>query len=152
MTDEKFDVNKAHKWFAVECNNQAWDLVEAKERTAEQIEEMIHLAHAARFHWAKVGTELNLLRGDVLLATAYGVATRPENAVVYAEAARSRVEKIEEVTEFDRASVSGAYAKASRVAGNSTKAAELEVQFEHELSQVEEQEDRALLRQLYSDS
>lgn len=63
MTDETFDVNKAHKWFAIECNNQAWDLVETKERTAEQVEEMIHLAHAARFHWKEVGTDLNLLRG-----------------------------------------------------------------------------------------
>lgn len=152
MADETFDVNKAHRWFAIECNNQAWDLVEVKERTAEQIEEMIHLAHAARFHWKEVGTALNLLRGETLLSTAYGVANRPENAMAYAELASSRVKKTEGVTEFDRASISGAYAKACRVAGNAAKAAELEVQFDHELAQVEEQADRDLLRQLYSAS
>ena len=152
MNEQNFDVEKAHRWFAVECNNQAWDLVEAKGQTAEQIEEMIHLAHAARFHWGHAGTELNLLRGEVLLSTVYSVAKRPENALVYAESASSRTMKTKGVNAFDLASVSGAHAKACRVAGHSKKAAELEVQFDHEQSQVKEQADRDLLRQLYANS
>lgn len=151
MTDLPFDLLQANRWFAIECNNQAWDLVEAKQRTDDQLEKMLHLAHASRYHWQHAGTELNWLRAEVLLSTAYSVAGRSENAIVYAESARGLINQVKEMTPFDQASISGAHAFALAVSGEMAEAAEMHGKFTHDLSLVEQADDCKLLEKLYSD-
>ena len=69
-----FDVRRAHRWFAVEFNNRAWELVELPTRSPEQTAAMLDAAHAAGAHWREVGDVLNHLRAQCLLATAYASA------------------------------------------------------------------------------
>ncbi len=38
-----FDLQSAHRYFAVQCFNQAWELIEKPERTPEEEEAMIRL-------------------------------------------------------------------------------------------------------------
>lgn len=115
MTEPPFDVNRAHRWFGVECNNRAWDLVEAAERTPDEIEEMIHSAHAAWLHWKPVGTLLNELRAENLLAMAYCVAGVSDRALWHARRCLALSEQAGDTqTPFDRASAWGAL---SRVVG-----------------------------------
>lgn len=79
MADAPFDIPRAQRWFAVECNNLAWDLLDKPDRTADETERMLHAAHASVHHWLAVGNELNRLRGMVLLANVYagaGLAVR----------------------------------------------------------------------------
>jgi hypothetical protein len=52
---------------AMTCNNRAWSLCE-QSRTAGEDLEMLTTAHAAAYHWAQVGTELNHMRALALLA------------------------------------------------------------------------------------
>jgi hypothetical protein len=66
MTPE--ETKKMHRWFAVECNNRAWDLVVKPGRTPAEVQELRLAAHAAAFHWSKIGTPLNDMRAEVLLA------------------------------------------------------------------------------------
>ncbi|NJM49445.1 MAG: hypothetical protein HC860_27425 [Alkalinema sp. RU_4_3] len=40
MSQPPFDVAVAHRWFAVEFNNRAWDLVEKTDRTADEAVEI----------------------------------------------------------------------------------------------------------------
>ena len=47
MSTPPFDLSKAHRWFAIELNNRAWELIEAPARTAEEAVEMVTAAHAA---------------------------------------------------------------------------------------------------------
>jgi hypothetical protein len=47
MKDPTFDLPTAHRWFAASLNNQAWGLLEAPTRSAEQNELMRNTAHAA---------------------------------------------------------------------------------------------------------
>lgn len=118
MAAPPFDVKIAQRWFAVEFNNRAWDLVESPQPlTPAQTDEMIHAAHAACVHWLAVGNALNHLRAECLLATVYAKAGLPESAVRHAEIilALSR-EAGETQTAFDRASVHGAAALAYRLA------------------------------------
>jgi hypothetical protein len=63
----------AHKKFAVDCFNQIWPLLERKDRTSEDEELMIHLAHTSLFHWLHVGTPVNEQRGEWMLARVYTV-------------------------------------------------------------------------------
>ena len=44
-----------HKQLAAEYFNLTWDLLEKTDRAQEDNDEMIHAAHASRFHWGKVG-------------------------------------------------------------------------------------------------
>ena len=46
-----FDLAAAHKYFAAHCFNQAWDLIEKKERTPAEDRMMAALNQASLYHW-----------------------------------------------------------------------------------------------------
>ena len=48
-----FDIDAAHRYFAAECFNQAWDLINKSERTPEEDEQMIRLSLASHWHWTQ---------------------------------------------------------------------------------------------------
>lgn len=123
MTQPPFDVPHAHRWFAIECNNQAWEIVEAGERTPEAVERLLHLAHAALLHWSAVGTSLNRQRALDLLTHAYVAAGRGELALQYALQAFELSEQHGgEQTPFDRAQALGTMCVALRAAGQAVDA------------------------------
>lgn len=48
-----FDRIAAHRYFSAECFNQAWDLIEKPQRTAEDNEKMLLLSIASLWHWTQ---------------------------------------------------------------------------------------------------
>src|SRR5690606_20691237 len=80
------DAIKTNRWFAVECNNAAWDIIEGGNRSPEAIDRMITAAHAARWHWQRAGATINEQRALSLLAYAYFTANNIPNALHYARA------------------------------------------------------------------
>ncbi len=46
-----FDLAAAHRYFAADCFNRAWDLIEKKDRTEEDDRMMVALSYASIFHW-----------------------------------------------------------------------------------------------------
>lgn len=124
MTENSFDVPRAQRWFAVEFNNRAWDLVEQAERTDAETEEMIHAAHAALVHWQAAGTALNSLRAYCLLATAYIAAQRIDSAARYAKICLDHLPQVEGATPLDRACTYGCAAAAYAQAGDQKLARE----------------------------
>jgi hypothetical protein len=81
------ELPKLHKYFAVECNNRAWRLAESARRSPEDDREMLDAAHAAAFHWSRIGTELNSARAQMLLAHVHALRGHGEIAMKYARAA-----------------------------------------------------------------
>jgi tetratricopeptide (TPR) repeat protein len=151
MSQPPFDAAVAHKWFAVEFNNRAWDLVEKQERTPEEALEMIHAAHAAATHWQVVGTPLNAQRAENLLATAYLRAGQAEPALVHAERGLELGEQNgESQTTFDRATTLAAAAKAKNLAGKGREALPLIMQALAEADKLNDEE-RALFDKLYGE-
>lgn len=61
-------IERMHRWFAVECNNQAWELAGRPERSADENRQLLLLAYTAAFHWSQVGTAVNVARAETLLA------------------------------------------------------------------------------------
>jgi hypothetical protein len=117
------DQASAERWFAVEFNNEAWSIVETPRPSAEQIERLLHLAHAACLHWSAAGDSLNRQRALGLLAHAYAAAGRGELSVEYAEQARRLSEEHgDKQTPFDRAKACATMAVALRAAGRSSDA------------------------------
>ena len=65
-----------HRELAAQCFNDAWDLIEKPTRTPEEIDQMIDLAHASRWHWtqARDCTPLNLTVAAWQLSRVYALA------------------------------------------------------------------------------
>ncbi len=51
MPKPTFDVDAAHRYFAAHCFNAAWDLIEKKDRTADDDRMMVALNQASLYHW-----------------------------------------------------------------------------------------------------
>ena len=61
-----------------------WTLIEKPDRTPAETDEMIHRAHASRWHWARVGEPVNLARGEWLCSRVYAMLGRGEPALWHA--------------------------------------------------------------------
>jgi hypothetical protein len=77
--------NDLHRKFAVACFNGTWDLIEKPDRSPEDDASMIHMAHASRYHWGEIGTELNFARGDWQISRVYAILDEGQNALKYAQ-------------------------------------------------------------------
>ena len=150
MADPTFDQRQAHRWFAIELNNRAWDVIEAAERGADDTERMLHAAHASVYHWSQVGTLLNQLRGYCLLTTAYTAAGLPEGAARYARRCLELSEQVgAERTAFDRATVHGGAARALALCGEAEAARGQYAAALAAADALEDPEDRAVFERLY---
>ncbi len=71
---------------AAQLFNEAWRLMEQEERTRDDDDRMIHLAHASRYHWGQVpdATPANRARGEWQCSRVYAVLGRPEPALHHA--------------------------------------------------------------------
>jgi hypothetical protein len=61
----------------------------AQTRSAAEDQEMLDAAHAAAWHWAKVGAELNRMRATMLLAEVHALLGMGRSALAYADEMRS---------------------------------------------------------------
>ena len=73
-----------HRRLGVDLFNHTWTLIETADRTPAQIDEMIHCAHASRYHWSEAGTAANLARGEWQCSRVYAVLGRAEPALWHA--------------------------------------------------------------------
>jgi hypothetical protein len=83
------EIARWHRWFAMDGNNRAWQIAELANRTPEDVQEMLHAAHAAAWHWSKVGTPLNTARSLMLLGHVHGLAGSASIALDYATSSLS---------------------------------------------------------------
>jgi hypothetical protein len=77
-------IEKWQRWFAIECNNRAWALAAQTTRTPEDDREMRDVAHAAAYHWAKIGKPINTARAEVALAHVYALLGDGARALQFA--------------------------------------------------------------------
>jgi hypothetical protein len=150
MSNAPFDLQRAHRWFAVEFNNLVWDTLELPERTDEQSERMVHAAHAACFHWEEVGTALNRLRALCLLATVHARVGFAETAVHYATQCVALCEAGTEGQQpFDVATAYGCAALAYGCAGHADKAEEMRAKAGAVVSTFTDADDKAVFERFY---
>jgi hypothetical protein len=117
------DLNLMHRWFAVECNNEAWNLYEQASRSPQEDQRMLHLAHAAVLHWEPVGKLINQARGANLLAVVYARLGQPGLAVAYAENCLAwTIHAGEDATPFDHSAAYGCAAAAYAAVGQREQA------------------------------
>ena len=108
---------------AVDLFNHVWTLIELPERTPEQDDEMIHAAHASRYHWGQVGTKANLARGEWQVSRVYTVLGRSEPALYHAHRCLAYVEEGDGIEDWDLPFAYEALARAQAVAGDAASPA-----------------------------
>ncbi len=114
-----FDLQAAHRFFAADCFNRVWELLDKAARTAEDNEEMIRLAIASHWHWTQRPdcTAENLSISYWQIARVYAVLGQADNSRRYAERCLA-VSQEPEVAPFFAGYAYEALARAEYVAGD----------------------------------
>jgi hypothetical protein len=86
-SESNFNAQPAHRHFSVQCFNQAWDLINKPERTAEEDEEMLRLGMASLWHWTQRPdcTVVHRSIGLWQVARIYALIGQPHNAERYGQ-------------------------------------------------------------------
>jgi DNA-binding transcriptional MerR regulator len=132
---------------AVGLFNYTWTLLENPDRTQEQDDEMLHAAHASRYHWGEVGEAANLSRGEWQVSRVYSVLGRAEPALYHAGRCVELNEANDDREDWELGSAYEAMARASAVAGDQAARDAWKQQAEDELAKIKDAEDRQVLEQ-----
>ncbi|MEZ6068908.1 MAG: hypothetical protein R3C10_01285 [Pirellulales bacterium] len=119
MNDTTFDQQKAHRRFAAACFNEAWNLLDKTDRTADDDLQLVRLVHASHWHWTQVegATRENFSIGYWQTARVYAVLGQADNARRYA-AHCLEVSSGSDVEPFYLAYAHEAAARAAALAGD----------------------------------
>ena len=86
MTDDVMPMDALEeRRLASELFNHVWTLLDLEERTPAQEDEMIHAAHASRWHWGRVGGPEQHAVGEWQCSRVYAVLGRGEQAAYHAQ-------------------------------------------------------------------
>jgi len=131
---------------AADLFNHTWTLLEKPDRTPAEDDELIHSAHASRYHWGEVGVgePVNLARGEWQCSRVYAVLGRAEPALWHAR----RCVAIDEASghaDWDIASAYEAMARAYLTAGDLAEVAAWKAKATAALDGIADKDDRDLV-------
>lgn len=117
-----------HEKMAKGLFNRTWALMDEDARSDAQTEEMVHAAHASRYHWTVLvqhgkGTELHAARGDWQVSRAHALAGLLPSAEHYGRVCLERCTR-SDLGAFDTAFAHEAIARAAALAGDAALARE----------------------------
>ncbi len=138
---------ETHRRLGAELFNHVWRLLEAEDRSAEDDDEMIHAAHASRWHWSRTGADdLNqrLAVGEWQCSRVYAVLGRGEPAVFHARRCLERVER-GGVESWAVASAYEAMARAFLVAGDRAAFEQWRERARSAAEAIEDEEEREVI-------
>jgi hypothetical protein len=130
-----------HRRLAVDLFNRVWALMESDERAPEQVDELIHTAHASAYHWRQVGAPENFARSEWQCSRVYAVLGRAEPALHHA---RRCVELCEQhgIGDWDLGFAYEALARAHAVAGDVAETRRWLARAQEQAGRVAEADDR----------
>jgi hypothetical protein len=132
-----------HRRLGVELFNATWGLLDRSQRTPDEDDEMIHMAHASRWHWGKVGAPVNLARGEWQISRVYAVLGRAEPSLHHARRCLA-ICQANGIGDFDLAFAYEALARAYALAGQQADCRDALAQAHAAGEQIAEEDDRQL--------
>ena len=120
---------------------RVWTLLESDGRTPEQEDEMIHTAHASRFHWGEVGGPEHRARGEWQCSRVYSVLGRGDPAIHHATRCLQMCEQ-NGIGDWDLAFAYEALARAHGAAGNEDESARYKERAREAAEEIADAEDR----------
>lgn len=113
-------LKKFHLDMATSNFNKTWDYIDLKERTNQDNINMVHHAHASRYHWGIVGEPINLQRGEWQISRVYSLINMGESALLHAKECLRLTEE-EKIGGFDLAFAYEAMSRAYKILRNNDK-------------------------------
>jgi DNA-binding transcriptional MerR regulator len=129
---------------AADLFNHTWTLLEKPDRTPAEDDEMLHAAHASRYHWGEVGEGVNLARGEWQCSRVYAVLGRAEPALWHARRCLA-INEANGVADFDIAAAYEAMARAHLTAGDLGEAAAWKARAIAALDGIADADDREII-------
>ncbi|GAB1691868.1 hypothetical protein KRM28CT15_36710 [Krasilnikovia sp. M28-CT-15] len=129
---------------AVDLFNGVWRLLEKEDRTVEDDDRMVHMAHASRYHWGEIGAPENRSRGEWQCARVYAVLERGEPALHHARRGLD-ICTAHGIGDWDLAFAYEALARAAAVAGDADAAREWTGRALAAAEKISDPEDRRML-------
>ncbi len=124
--------------------NHVWDLMEKPDRSVADDDEMLHGAHASRYHWGVVGGPVHWARGEWQCSRVYTVLGRFEPALHHA--GRCLALAVQNgLGPFDLGAAHEALARSYRIVGDTAKVVEHVALGQAEATAITDQSDRAIL-------
>ncbi len=84
-TDDSGEATPDHRRLGVDLFNGTWELMSQENRTPDDDDLMVHMAHASAYHWRQAGTAVNWVRSHWLCSRVYAVLRRGEPSLVHAQ-------------------------------------------------------------------
>ncbi len=132
-----------HRELGPQIFNRVWTMLDNAERTQEETDEMIHAAHASRYHWKQCGEPVNLVRGDWQVSRVYVVANRFHEAIYWAERCVKRAEALA-LEDWDLAFAYEALARALAAAGREQEGLPWFIKAVQAATNIKDAEDKAV--------
>ncbi|MHA1960638.1 MAG: hypothetical protein ACW99U_10420 [Candidatus Thorarchaeota archaeon] len=145
---DKLTIKEFHSKMAKETNNGIWPVLDKKRPTKDELENVLHMAHASRFHWGKVGTIVNAVRAEYMIARVYSKMGRGEPALFHAERglklARKAKKEDKNWKDWDMPFIYEVLARAHCAAGNSEGCTKFRKKAQRETDKVKDPQDKAI--------
>jgi DNA-binding transcriptional MerR regulator len=131
---------------ATDLFNHTWTLLEKPDRTPEEDDEMIHSAHASRYHWGEVddGDAVHLARGEWQCSRVYAVLGRAEPALWHARRCLA-INRASDSGDWDLASAYEAMARAYLTAGDAEQVVTWKARATAALDGIADPDDREVI-------
>jgi hypothetical protein len=142
MTGSEDTLN--HRAIGIDLFNRTWDLMGKQDRTVEDDDAMLHMAHASAHHWRAEGsgaTANNLARSEWQVSRVYTVLGRAEPAGYHARRCLE-ICRANDIGDWDLAYAYEALARAASVAGDAAAASSWASQAHRATADIAEDEDR----------
>jgi len=142
-TDSGLD-DAAQERIAKALFNRTWTLLDKENRTVEEDDAMLHMAHASRHHWGQLHNLPAMGRGEWQCSRVYAVLGRAEPAQHHAQRYLDLC-RANGIGDWDLAFAYEALARASAVAGEPARARDYTEQALIASEDVKDDEDRELV-------
>jgi hypothetical protein len=124
--------------------NGTWRLMEKQDRSRDDDDAMLHMAHASAHHWRQVGRAENFGRSEWQCSRVYALLHRPEPCLHHAQRALDLCRE-NGLGDFDRAFAYEALARGHAIAGDGEQARTYTEQALAAAEEISDDEDRELL-------
>ena len=133
-----------HRAIGIDLFNRTWELMGKEQRTVEEDDAMLHMAHASAHHWRSEGsgaTQNNLARSEWQVSRVYTVLGRGEPAGYHARRCLE-ICQANGIGDWDLAYAYEALARAASVAGDLAAADTWAEQARRAADDIAEDDDR----------
>lgn len=117
-----------HRAQAIEANNSSWELLDGRNLTGDEIDELLERVYTAAYHWrrARGATVVNRARASYLISRAHAYCGHGELSLHHADRCSDLVSSApDDMADFDHAYAYEARARALACLGRTTEAGEM---------------------------